>query len=231
MSSAGHPLRLGSLEEFAVLRDFFQRAEFNDTTLCRLLHLENMSDVGRVRWDEIQLETASAALRWCIQFFVRCEPADEQDSRSICGEAVFVALKSLGLLRAAKNNSRMVLCPVWLYPADGFVVVSDRRDDPDGGEYLPPEDVVFPAIYAGTLRFLKLLPEARNADALDHCGGSGIGALRLARLARQAVTADLTERSAFFAEFNGRLNGVRIESLCGDLYAPVAGRQFDLITK
>jgi SAM-dependent methyltransferase len=109
-------------------------------------------------------------------------------------------------------------------------VVSDRRDDPDGGEYTPPEDVVFPAIYAGTLRFLKLLPEARDAEALDHCGGSGIGALHLARTARTAVTADLTERSAFFAEFNGRLNGVKIESLCGDLYVPVAGRQFDLIT-
>lgn len=230
MSSAGHPLRLGSPEEFAVVREFFQQAEFNDTALCRWLRMENMSDVGRVAWEEVKLGEASPALRWCIQFFVRCEPAADDESRSICGETVFAALKSLGLLRPAKNAAAMVLCPVWLYPADGFVVVSDRRDDPDGGEYTPPEDVVFPAIYAGTLRFLKLLPEARGAEALDHCGGSGIGALRLARSARRAVTADLTERSAFFAEFNSRLNGVKIESLCGDLYAPVTGRQFDLIT-
>jgi SAM-dependent methyltransferase len=123
-----------------------------------------------------------------------------------------------------------VLSPVWVYPVDGFVVVSDRRDDPEGGEYTPAEDVVFPAIYAGTLRFLRLLPEATGGEALDHCGGSGIGALHLARTARTAATADLTERSAFFARFNGRLNDVNIESLCGDLYGPVAGRQFDLIT-
>jgi SAM-dependent methyltransferase len=124
----------------------------------------------------------------------------------------------------------MVVCPVWVYPADGFVVASDRRDDPDGEPYTPPEDVVFPAIYAGTLRFLRLLPEARGGNALDLCGGSGIGALRLARTARSAVTADVAQRSAIFAEFNARLNGVAVSSLCGDLYAPVAGEQFDLIT-
>jgi hypothetical protein len=44
------------------------------------------------------------------------------------------------------------------------------------------------------------------------------------------VSADVTARSAFFAEFNARLNGAAMESLCGDLYAPAAGRQFDLIS-
>ncbi len=92
------------------------------------------------------------------------------------------------------------------------------------------QDVAFPAITVNTLRFLQLLPEVRGGDALDLCGGSGIGALHLARSARSAATADVTERSARFAEFNARLNGVEIESLCGDLYAPAAGRQFDVIT-
>src|SRR4029077_2937664 len=115
-------------------------------------------------------------------------------------------------------------------PADGFVLASDRREDPDGDPYTPPEDVVFSAIYAGTLRFLRLLPEARGGNALDLCGGSGIGALRLARSARAATTADVAQRSAIFAEFTARLNGVPIASLCGDLYAPVAGEQFDLIS-
>jgi SAM-dependent methyltransferase len=123
-----------------------------------------------------------------------------------------------------------VVCPVWLYPADGFVVATDRREDPEGDAFTPPQDIVFPAIYAGTLRFLRLLPDAHDGDALDLCGGSGIGALHLARTARTAATADLTERSAFFAEFNARLNGVKLQSFCGDLYAPVSGRQFDLIT-
>lgn len=44
------------------------------------------------------------------------------------------------------------------------------------------------------------------------------------------MTADVAERSALFAEFNGRLNGANISSLCGDVYAPVQGRQFKIIT-
>jgi len=80
------------------------------------------------------------------------------------------------------------------------------------------------------VRFLRLLPDARGGDSLDLCGGTGIGALRLSRTSRAAVTTDLTARSAFFAEFNARLNGARVSSLCGDLYSPVQGRQFDVIT-
>jgi hypothetical protein len=117
-----------------------------------------------------------------------------------------------------------------LYPVDGFVVASDRRDDPEGNPFTPLPDVVFPAIYGGTLRFLRLLPETGGAAALDLCGGSGIGALHLARSGGEAVTADVAERSALFAEFNGMLNGANLSSLCGDVYGAVPGRQFKVIT-
>lgn len=230
MSPNSFPLHLGSSEEFAVARNFFEGAEFNDATLCRVLELEDMSDLGRVRWDDAKLDTLAASLRWCLHVFVRGLSADETESRVVCGDQVFVALQTLGLIRATRKKPAAVVCPVWLYPVDGFVVVTDRREDPEGEAFAPPEDIVFPAIYAGTLRFLRLLPEARDGDALDLCGGSGIGALHLARTARAVITADLTERSAFFAEFNARLNGVEVQSVCGDLYAPVSGRQFDLIT-
>ena len=81
----------------------------------------------------------------------------------------------------------------------------------------------------GALRFLELMPEAGGGDALDLCGGAGSGAFRLSRTARSAATSDLTPRSAHFAAFNARLNGVDVESLQGDLYAPAAGRRFDVI--
>ena len=223
------PLRLGLPEDFAAIRNFFRQAHFDDATLCRVLQIGGMTDFGRVRWEELQLDLLSASLRWSLNIFARGLQAGEAESRTLCGEKVFAALNAVGLLRPAKKNPGGVLCPVWVYPVDGFVMASDRREDPEGDPFNPPADVVFPAIYPGTLRFLQLIPEARGGDALDHCGGSGIGALRLARTAHAAATADLTERSTFFAEFNGRLNGVAIESLCGDLYSPVAGRRFDLI--
>jgi SAM-dependent methyltransferase len=230
MSSSSIPLHLGSPEEFAAVRDFLQRVEFSDARLCRLLALEDMSDLGRVQWEDAKLSALAAPLRWCLQILVRGLVVAESECRTICGNEVFAAFQALGLLRARKQDVQALVCPVWLYPVDGFVIASDRTSDPEGSEFQPVADVVFPAIYGGTLRFLRLLPEAHGAEALDLCGGTGIGALHLARSARTAVTADLTERSAFFAEFNARLNGVKMQSLCGDLYAPVLGRQFDLIT-
>src|SRR6266513_93298 len=229
-TSADLPLRIGQPQEFARVREFFQQVAFDDVSLCRTLGMGDMSELGRLRWDDIWLDSNSDPLRWCLRVFVRGLQAAEQESRTVCGEETFVALLSLGLLRSAKKDARVVLCPVWVYPVDGFVVASDRRDDPDGEPYTPPADVVFPAIYAGTLRFLRLLPEGREGETLDLCGGSGIGALRSSRTARAAATADVTERSAFFAEFNARLNGASIRSFCGDLYGPVQGRQFDVIS-
>ncbi|MGP0086913.1 MAG: methyltransferase [Steroidobacteraceae bacterium] len=88
--------------------------------------------------------------------------------------------------------------------------------------------MVFPAHDSGTSKMLRLLPTAAG-DALDLCGGSGVGALHLARNGSRAATADITARSAHFAAFNARLNGIEIEILRGDLYAPVASRKFDLI--
>ena len=228
--SAGiFPIRIGRTEDFARVQTFLRDAAFDDATLCRVLKMEDMAALGRMDWNKNPPTELSIGLRWAINIFARGMPILESESRAVCGAETLAAFRALGLLRARRDDESSLVCPVWLYPADGFLVISDRTTDPDGGEFKAAEDVVFPAIYGGTLRFLKLLPEASGAEALDHCGGSGIGALRLARTFRVATTADLTERSAFFAEFNGRLNGVDIQSLCGDLYAPLAGRQFDLI--
>jgi SAM-dependent methyltransferase len=224
------PLVLGPDDCFAAVRNFFHEVNFGDTSVCQALGIESMGELGQVRPGAPKLSSCERRLRSCIELFVLGQKAEESETREVCGESVFVALKQLGLLRASTRNPGQVLCPIWLYPADGFLIASDRREDPEGAPFNPAADVVFPAIYPGTLRFLRLLPEVRGGDALDLCGGTGIGALRLSRTARVAVTADLTERSAFFAEFNSRLNGARVTSLRGDLYAPVQGRQFAVIT-
>lgn len=242
------PLNEAAPAQFARAREFLRAARFDETTLCRVLGLDDMSGLGRVAWEKLKPpgdvpqadasaglpvegggEGMSGALGWCLQVFVRGLAITEEESRRVCGRETLEAFLGLGLLRQSSSRPEALVCPVWVYPADGWVMVSDRRDDPEGGSYTPPADVVFPAIYPGTLRFLALLP-AQPGDALDLCGGSGIGALHLSRTARTAVSADITERSAAFARFNARLNGVTVESLCGDLYEPAAGRQFDLIT-
>ena len=188
-----------------------------------------MSDLGTVNW-EVRSAQLPGRLRLVVDLFVRGLLVHAGTLQATVGEKIFATLRETGLIEDSRINVGSVYCPVWLYPADGFVVASDRRNDPEGGSFETPEDVVFPGIYGGTLRFLRMLPDAAGSDALDLCGGSGIGAFHLARTAKSAATSDLTPRAARFAEFNARLNGLAVESLCGDLYQPLNGRQFDVIT-
>jgi release factor glutamine methyltransferase len=70
-----------------------------------------------------------------------------------------------------------------------------------------------------------------RAAALDLCSGSGVAAVAAALRGVRSVTAvDLHRRSAWTARINARLNGVRVRGVHGDLFEPVAGRRFDLIT-
>ena len=229
-NSIPFPLRSECPAELALIRGFFREAGFDEATLCRGLGIEDMSGLGLVAWEQVAADAFSAAGHWCLGVFARGRPVAAVTAREICGEPVLRALRNTGLLRPSRKDPAALVSPVWLYPLAGFVVASDRVDDPEGEAFRPPADVVFPAIYAGTLRFLGLLPPVAGGEALDLCGGSGIGALLLSRSARQAATTDVAERSAWFATFNARLNDVRVESFCGDLYEPVPGRQYDVIT-
>lgn len=226
--AAPYPLRIGATDAFARVRSALAKLGFDDANLCRLLELEGMSEIGRV--DAARFTSAlPPELALSVGVLIRGEARPIAELERVFG-AVLEDFLELGLIKRLNRDPQRAFSPVWLYPVSGVLVVSDRADDPDVADYSVPADVVFPAIYGGTLRFLRLLPEARDGEALDLCGGAGIGAFVLSRSARCAVTSDLTPRSAFFAAFSARLNDLPVESLCGDLYAPVAGRQFDLIT-
>jgi release factor glutamine methyltransferase len=70
-----------------------------------------------------------------------------------------------------------------------------------------------------------------RATALDLCTGSGAVAVAAAQRGVRSVTAiDTHRRSTWTARLNARINGVRVRGLQGDLFEPVAGRRFDLIT-
>lgn len=224
------PLRMGRPDDFARARALFAQAGYREDTLCRVLDLPEMGDVVRHEWSAATLESLSPRLRLCVNLFLRAEPTRQAEVTELCGSDTIASLLALGLLRPSRRSADYVVPTVWLAPVGSFVVAADLPLDPDQGEFELPEDAVFPATEAVTHEFLHFLPDARGGDALDLCGGCGIGALRNALTARLSVTADLTARAAFFATFNGRLNDTSIVSRCGDLYEPVDGQQFDLIT-
>jgi release factor glutamine methyltransferase len=82
-----------------------------------------------------------------------------------------------------------------------------------------------------------LLAEALRAQTigartrvLDVCAGSGALAVSAAlRGARRVTAVDVSRRALLAVRLNARVNGVRVRTLRGDLFAPVAGERFDLI--
>lgn len=71
---------------------------------------------------------------------------------------------------------------------------------------------------------------AVGRDVLDVFTGSGALALAAARGGARSVTAiDVSRRALIAVRFNARRNGVQVRAVRGDVLAPVAGEQFDLI--
>jgi release factor glutamine methyltransferase len=88
----------------------------------------------------------------------------------------------------------------------------------------PPSDC---RLLAGVMREQGL---ARRASVLDVFTGSGALAVAAAlEGARETTAVDISLRAVLNVRLNAVLNRVRVHALRGDLFAPVKGRQFDLI--
>ena len=136
-------------------------------------------------------------------------------------------LDELGLLLDAPQGPDLLISPALLCPLAGLWLWCDNPGLTPG-HMLP--DVVYSPLTPNTQQFMLMLPRTPCDAVLELCGGTGVAALASARLARTAVTADITERSTAFAAFNARFNEIaNVESVCGDLYDPVRGRTFDRI--
>jgi release factor glutamine methyltransferase len=73
-------------------------------------------------------------------------------------------------------------------------------------------------------------PLSPGAAVLDLCSGSGLIAVAAATAhGARSVAVDVSRRAVLAARINGRVNGVTVRALRGDLFSPVAGERFDLI--
>lgn len=234
------PLRIGSREDFARVREAFRAASFDDATVCRVLKIKDMSDLGAVdplKTDitglisKADLSGVSEHLSFFIRAFLFLEFVSREEVTRLFDRQTIYSFLALDVLRIeAANDEAQYYTPAFIYPVAGFVVASDLYRNRDNSTFAPPPDVVFPAIYSGTLRFLNVMGKSPARDALDLCAGSGIGALALSRHVERAVSSDITERASHFALFNKMLNErENVEVVCGDLYEPVKGRTFDRI--
>jgi methylase of polypeptide subunit release factors len=231
------PLRLGSAADFSRARSLLSTAQYDEDTICRTLGVESLAELGRVGPEDLDARAAgSSLLSLLVRVFLFGQPISPLELDGAIEPAARGSLLALDLLRVGRlgtdreRSGDVYYAPVLLYPVAGVVIASDRYDNPDGSPFVAPPDVVFPAIFAGTLRFLRIISRSPAGDALDLCSGTGIGALALSRHVDRLVASDLTARATHFTRFNGLLNGcANVEVVQGDLYQAVEGRTFDRI--
>ena len=226
-SSTG-PIRLGTSEEFKLIASVLREASFDEQTICSTFRLGDMSDVPRLRVADLDQSGVSYQLQILCRLFLVLGLVPRAEVERAFDETALRAFLSLGLLGQGEFGDNFC-ANVLLYPVHGLIIVSDREINPDGSRITGMTDLVFPAIYQGTLQFLRLLPELKG-DALDLCAGTGIGAFALSRTYQRAFALDINVRASAFARFNQLLNNrENVEVLQGDLYEPVAGQTFDCI--
>ncbi|MGI9067377.1 MAG: methyltransferase [Pyrinomonadaceae bacterium] len=224
------PVRIGTPEEFRCVAAVLREASFDEETICRTLKVKDMSKVGTVNEAEVDFSNVAPPLQILIRLFQYLALVPRSEVERVFDRATVDSFLSLGLWGAGEFGDDDFYARVLLYPVAGFFIASDRHSMPDGTEFEPPPDIVFPAIFMGTLIFLGVLPAPEAEEALDLCSGTGIGALVLSRTSKRAVSADITARAAQFARFNCVLNDrENVDVVSGDLYSAVPGRTFDCV--
>jgi hypothetical protein len=150
------------------------------------------------------------------------EPVTGREALLLFGELVH-GLVTLGLIEPLGND--LVRCVAHLDADEGGWFASDHA-----ATLLSNRTDYTMGIGQSTRMLAALAPGRPGATALDLCTGAGWGAIRLADSGCKVTATDINSRALGFARLNARLAGCApVEFLGGDLFAPVAGRRFDVI--
>lgn len=228
MNSVENPLRFGTHEQFGTVRRLFCDTGYSATNICARLGVERLGLFEALQ-PLAERSTPQDALDLLISLFALGESVIHEELSQFLSNSQQQALIELGLLQPFRVEQ--FFAPVSVGPVDELFFVSDRWNLPDGSPFQIADDAVYPAITPNTLKFLDTVPQASCEALLDVGTGTGVGALLgAAAYAKHAWAVDVTARSALFARFNARLNGIANVTVGqGDLYEPVNGLTFDRI--
>lgn len=223
---------MGAPEQFRRLREWLTAAHFTEVELCSPAGVEAIGLLKSVTAGRTVFAEPVDAQSLLVLLFLDGKRLPWSVVRSILSPEELSFFTDLGLLVPAIADAELCVATVALFPTEDLYVASDRLADMEMlGEGLPP-DLVYSPLTSETRRFIGLMPRTPCESYLEMCAGTGIAALHAAKhFAGHAYSADITERSTRFAQFNAALNGLEnFTAVQGDLYEPVAGKTFDMIT-
>lgn len=210
------------------LREFFESAGYTDAAISTRLGIQHLGEFELARPLRPQLPPVESTLDVLIALFLGGDYVPSTAIQSHLPAPAAELLHSSGLIQSEPAG---VCSTLHLYPAGGFLIASDRWDNPDGSDSGADRDLVYPALNANTRRFLSLLPTTACDAFLDIGAGTGVAALAAVRCgANHAWASDIAESSTVFARFNALLNGIdSVTAVTSDVYDQLGGLTFDRI--
>jgi SAM-dependent methyltransferase len=227
------PLRTAAPQTFDLVRRFLAQSGYTEEFLLNHfsvpgLHLL-LTPFGlageylhqRYRGDSLPLFLART--------FIAGYPAIPQHVERFLPQPVTAALRELGTLEPVPDKPADLRATVLLIPSRGFFIAADRGFWVDGIAH-DDSDFVMCGLENISRRFVDHFAKSPCRHFLEIGCGSGYAALVASTFAGQVTAIDITERAVRYGEFNRLLNGAHnVRILQGDLFAPVAGMQFDRI--
>jgi SAM-dependent methyltransferase len=231
---ATEPFVMASPEQFARLREWFIAARYSvaDIEAKANAGLKSMYDLRQLQAREPLFVEPTDLQSFCVLFFLEGAAIPRATVDRLLSAEDRALLDTFGLLQASVADPSRCVAPLALYDVEGLYLASDRLVDVEVIGEGVPSDIVFSVVTGHSQQFIERMPRRPCDDYLELCSGAAPAALLAARdFAARSAAVDITERSTRFAEFNRRLNGIEnAVMLQGDLFAPVEGRQFDVIT-
>jgi len=208
------------------------RAGYSEGSVRERLGLDDLTDL---QWRALPMYRAERLIKrdpldLLTELFLLqgALPADELDRlfdaprQDLLIRAGLLAIDEAGTARARAS----------LFPVGDRLIFSDHAwpELPHPGYAEVPYDQVM-QVGLDSRHLLRCTRRRPVRAALDLCTGSGVHALLAAAHSQRVFAVDINPRAARCTRFNAQaLGATNVEVLVGDLFEPVHGERFDLIT-
>jgi SAM-dependent methyltransferase len=203
------------------LADRLRAVSINASTVHFVAHVaERALDPLRRALRSYHLAKIRNPTGYAMRLFIFRDAVDDGEARAALGDAVTIEqLLAAGLI--AREADGRLRSPFYMNLVNELYVLCDDLTEGDG--------VMGLGHTTGDLCAASL-PTQEVGSVLEVGCGAATGLLLCASRARRAVGIDIDPRAIVVARANALLNGIEnVEFRQGDLFAPVAGEEFDLI--
>lgn len=164
-----------------------------------------------------------------IDFFLLQGTISQQELNQLFNSTDQEILISAGLILIANDKC---FARASLFPVGNTLIFSDHAWPTlphPGFVEVPAEQIM--SIGSDSRWLARTTVRRQVHSSLDLCTGSGVHALLAAAHSEHVVAVDINPRAAKCTNFNAKALGItNIETAVGDLFEPVVGEAFDLIT-